>query len=308
MKEYIPLNKLLTSPGARRTMAASAAALTAGVALATLGTTGAHAAADGRHRADYVALGDSYASAPLVPTQVDTTCLRSDQNYPSLVARASNSALTDVSCAGATTADMAAAEGSTPAQFDVLDRGTDLVTVTVGGNDIGFSTVLGTCAKVSATDPTGAPCRTHFTSTGTDAVTEAVRRTAPKIAQVLNGIHRRSPHARVLVVGYPDLFPEDGVGCTSAKVPLAAGDFSYLRDKEKELNAMLARQARRAGAAYVDTYTPTIGHDLCRPADQRWIETFAPDSPAAPAHPNAAGESAMARAVTSAVSHHSWQQ
>ncbi|MGW3850025.1 GDSL-type esterase/lipase family protein [Streptomyces fagopyri] len=149
---------------------------------------------------------------------------------------------------------------------------------------------------------------THFTSAGTDTVTDSIARTAPKIAQVLRGIHRRAPHARVVVVGYPDLFPEDGVGCTGAKVPLAAGDFSYPRDEEKERSGMLARQARRGGAEYVDTYAPTVGHDRCRPAADRWIETFAPESPAAPAHPDAKGESAMAGAVERGLSRHTWHR
>ncbi|NEA41427.1 SGNH/GDSL hydrolase family protein [Streptomyces sp. SID11385] len=254
--------------------------------------TGAHA-----HRVDYVALGDSYASAPGVPDQVDATCLRSSANYPSLVARATGAHLTDVTCSGATTADMAGPQGTVAPQLDALDRGTDLVTLTIGGNDIGFTTVLGTCAKLSASDPAGAPCADYLTSTGTDQVTEAIDASAPKVADVLRRVHRRAPHADVVVVGYPDLFPEDGVACTSATVPLGAGDFPYLRDKEKELNAMLAREARRGGARYVNTYAPTVGHDLCRPAGARWIETFAPQPPAAPLHPNAAGESAMAGAV-----------
>ncbi|MGI5513784.1 GDSL-type esterase/lipase family protein [Streptomyces sp. CA-106131] len=130
---------------------------------------------------------------------------------------------------------------------------------------------------------------------------EKIGQIAPKISDVIAGIHQRSPHARVMVVGYPDLFPEDGVGCTSASVPFAAGDFAYLRDTEKELNAMLAGQAALADAQYVDTYTPTIGHDVCRPTGERWIETLAPATPAAPMHPNAEGEQAMATAVEQAV-------
>ncbi|MFH8224587.1 SGNH/GDSL hydrolase family protein [Streptomyces sp. NPDC018057] len=305
------MRRLLTVPTARRSLTAAAALLAGVSALALAGTSSASAADarhDGRHRVDYVAFGDSYASAPLVPTQVDSTCLRSNQNYASLVARSSRAALTDVTCSGATTANMAAPQGSVPAQFDALNRGTDLVTVTIGGNDIGFSTVLGTCAKLSASDPAGAPCRSYLTGQGSDQVSDAVARTAPKIADVLRGIHRRAPHARVVVVGYPDLFPDDGVGCTSAKVPLAAGDFSYLRDKEKELNGMLARQARRGGAEYVNTYAPTVGRDLCRPVERRWIETFAPETPAAPVHPNASGERAMAGAVQQVLTRHWWHR
>ncbi|MEU1268542.1 SGNH/GDSL hydrolase family protein [Streptomyces sp. NPDC005799] len=283
--------------------------LSAGAVLAPTGTAAASTATESRGGTDYVALGDSYASAPLVPTQVDAACLRSSQNYPSLVAGSRGAKLTDVSCSGATTADMTSTQtDGVPAQLDALDRGTDLVTVTIGGNDIGFSTVLGTCAQLTATAPVGTPCQTHYTGTGSDLVSDAIDRSAPKVAQVLRDIHRRAPHAQVVVVGYPDLFPDDGVGCTSKTVPLAMGDFAWVRDKEKELNAMLARQARKHGARYVNTYTPTIGHDLCKPTGERWIESFAPETPAAPVHPNATGESAMAIAVESTLARHTWHR
>ncbi|SEG92133.1 GDSL-like Lipase/Acylhydrolase family protein [Actinacidiphila yanglinensis] len=282
-----------------------AALLCAGAVLAPAGTAAASTGTGSRHAVDYVALGDSYASAPVVPTQIDATCLRSSQNYPSLVAQERSAALTDVSCSGATTADMTASqEDGVAPQLAALDRRTDLVTVTIGGNDIGFSTVLGTCAQLTSTDAAGAPCEAHFAGGGTDRISAAIDQTASKVAGVLRDVHRRAPHARVVVVGYPDLFPDDGVGCTSASVPLAAGDFAWLRDKEKELNAMLAGQARHGRARYADTYTPTVGHDLCRPTGERWIETFAPQTPAAPVHPNAAGERAMATAVEKAVGRH----
>ncbi|MFE6104356.1 SGNH/GDSL hydrolase family protein [Streptomyces laurentii] len=287
----------------KRALAAGAALLSGIAVLATAQPAMAGTATHRPHRTDYVALGDSYASAPLVPDQVDAFCLRSSNNYPSWVARPSAARLTDVTCSGATTTAMTAPQGTAAPQLDAVNRRTDLVTLTIGGNDIGFSTVLGTCARLSASDPAGAPCRAHLTGSGTDQVTESIAATAPKVAEVIRGIHRRAPHAKIVVVGYPDLFPEDGVGCTSPSVPLAAGDFAYLRDKEKELNSMLARQARRGGARYVDTYTPTIGHDLCAPAGERWIEPFVPQGPAAPLHPNAQGERAMAAAVQRALPH-----
>lgn len=294
----------LPTSGAKRALAMGAALISGVAALATAHPATASTTAHHPHRVDYVALGDSYASAPLVPDQVDADCQRSSNNYPSLVARSSAATtLTDVTCSGATTADMTTPQGTAAPQLDAVNRHTDLVTLTIGGNDIGFTTVMGTCAKLSATDPAGAPCRDHLTGSGTDQVTESIAATAPKVAAVIRGIHHRAPHARVVLVGYPDIFPEDGVGCTSASVPLAAGDFAYLRDKEKELNSMLARQARLGGAKYVNTYAPTVGHDLCAPVGERWIETFAPQSPAAPLHPNAWGESAMAAAVKPALAH-----
>lgn len=286
-------------------MAIGAALLSGAAALAAAHPASANPAGHHPRHVDYVALGDSYASAPLVPDQVDANCLRSGNNYPSLVARSfAGTTLTDVSCSGATTTEMTGAQGTAAPQLDAVNRRTDLVTLTIGGNDIGFSTTLGTCAKLSATDPAGSPCRDHLTASGSDQVTESIAATAPKVAEVIRGIHRRAPHAKVVVVGYPDLFPEDGVGCTSATVPLAAGDFSYLRDKEKELNSMIARQARLGGATYVNTYAATVGHDLCAPAGERWIEGFVPQSPAAPLHPNALGEQAMATAVERTLAHH----
>ncbi|WP_237502637.1 SGNH/GDSL hydrolase family protein [Streptomyces sp. SID8374] len=249
----------------------------------------------------YVALGDSYASAPGVPEQIDAACARSNSNYPHLVAAKKGARLTDVTCSGATTADLSLAKGTTPAQYDALSRATALVTVTVGGNDIGFSSVLGRCAALGADAPAAAPCRDQLTEGGTDQVEQSIAATGPKVSRVLAEIHRRSPRAKVLLVGYPSLFPDDGVGCTSPAVPFAMGDFPYLRDKTKSLNSMLAHRARLGGATYVDTYRPTVGHDMCRPAGERWIETLAPATPAAPAHPNAQGEQAMAAAVNRAL-------
>ncbi|MGW0568221.1 SGNH/GDSL hydrolase family protein [Streptomyces tauricus] len=247
---------------------------------------------------DYVALGDSYTSGPLIPKQVDANCARSDRNYPSLVAADRKvSTFKDVSCGGATTEHMWKAQGTNPPQLNALQRGTDLVTVQIGGNDMGFGSIIATCAQLSAQDLKGDPCRRHFrTPSGADQLTLNILDTAPKIAAVLRAVHARAPHARVLVVGYPDLLPEDGSGCYPS-VPFAAKDFPYLRDTGKRLNLMMRVVAKLNHAEYVDTYGPTIGHDMCKAPAVRWIEPLQPASPAAPAHPNAKGEAAMAGAV-----------
>ncbi|HEY3478474.1 MAG TPA: SGNH/GDSL hydrolase family protein, partial [Streptomyces sp.] len=232
-----------------------------------------------------------------IPQQVDANCARSDHNYPSIVAAARKAtAFKDVSCSGATTDNMWKSQGTNGPQLDALNRDTGLVTVQIGGNDIGFSSIIGTCARLSSQDPTGDPCRRYYASSGIDQLTVAVARTAPKIDAVLRAVHARAPHARVLVVGYPDLLPDDGSGCYPS-VPFAAKDFAYLRDTGKRLNLMLRLVAEWDRAEYVDTYGPTVGHDMCKAPDVRWIEPLQPASPAAPAHPNAKGEEAMARAV-----------
>ncbi len=64
---------------------------------------------------------------------------------------------------------------------------------------------------------------------------------------------------------------------------------------------MLRQRAEAASATYVDTYTPSLGHDACSDPARRWIEPLVPASPAAPMHPNALGEQGMADAVTHAI-------
>ncbi|MFI5992178.1 SGNH/GDSL hydrolase family protein [Streptomyces sp. NPDC051362] len=267
----------------------------------TVGATGTASATAGDHhgtpRSNYVALGDSYTSGPLIPTQVDANCARSDHNYPSITANQRKvTSFTDVSCGGATTAEMWQAQGTNGPQLDAVKRDTDLVTVQIGGNDVGFGSIIGTCAGLSAKDLASNPCQQYYGAAGYDQLTLKILQTAPKVARVLRAVHDKAPHARVVVVGYPDLLPDDGTGCYPT-VPFAAKDFPYLRDTEKHLNIMLRAVALLNRADYVDTYGPTVGHDMCKAPADRWIEPLRPTAPAAPAHPNAKGEEAMAQAL-----------
>lgn len=300
--------RALTEPAARvhlRRAAALGGALALAVAGALTSASAATADSTGGTGGTYVALGDSYTSGPLIPIQSGGLCLRSSENYASLTAADLGYSLVDASCSGATTVNMAqdqtdlGIEINAP-ELDSLTGGTSLVTLGIGGNDIGFLDIIETCAEESLTDPFGDPCTAHYTAGGSDQLLAAIKATGPKVAAVLQQIRQRSPHAAVYVVGYPDILPEDSDGCWPI-VPIAYGDVAYLRQTETELNAMLAGEADANGATYVDTYTPTIGHDVCRPAGVKWIEGLVPTSPAAPFHPNALGEAAMAKALEAAI-------
>ncbi len=255
----------------------------------------------------YVSLGDSYTSGPLIPdlTGSPAGCARSTHNYPSLVAAATGAAaFTDVSCQGADTTDMTHSEsvplGTNPPQDSALSPSTTLVTLQIGGNNINFINIIINCTTLSLTDPFGAPCKKHYTKGGTDQLKEAIDATAPKVAADLQGIHADAPNARVLLVGYPVIMPNSGNGCWP-EVPIAAGDVPYLRGVEQELNAMLATEAAANNATFVDTYTVSIGHDVCKPTGVKWVEGLIPTSPAAPFHPNALGEKSMAQQVLAAL-------
>jgi lysophospholipase L1-like esterase len=174
------------------------------------------------------------------------------------------------------------------------------VTVGIGGNDIGFSSIIRSCAEASLSNPFGSPCKNRYTAGGTDQLQARIVATGPKVAAVLQAVRAAAPSARVLVVGYPAIVPDSGSGCWPA-VPIAFGDVPYLRGVHKSLNGMLAATAAANGASYVDVYTPSIGHDACRNETNRWVEGLIPATAAAPFHPNAAGERAMATTVLAAL-------
>ncbi len=199
-----------------------------------------------------VALGDSYTAGALLP--IDTAakpagCLRSAKAYPALVAHALGAPLTDVSCASAGVKNMTAAQqtylGTNPPQLSALAPDDRLVLLTLSGDDMGFLNVLKECVALSFTRPWGSPCAAHYTKGGTDQLAAAVAAEGPKMSQVLAEIADRAPRARIVVVGYPDMFPQSG-GCWPA-VPITDGDVAYLRGIEVKANAMLAATAQAAG-------------------------------------------------------------
>jgi len=262
----------------------------------------ASAAAAAAAAGPVVALGDSYAAGALLPLNTSSAppgCLRSTRAYPALVARALGAPLTDVACTSAGIKDMTAAQstylGTNPPQLSALAPDDRLVLLTLSGDDMGFLNVLQECVKLSFTLPWGSPCAKHY---GGQLAT-ALGAETPKIAQLLVSIALRAPYARIVVVGYPDLFPQSG-GCWPA-VPITDGDIAYLRAFEVSLNAMLALAARAAGATFVNTYTPTTGHDFCQPESVRDVEGLVPGSLTLPFHPNARGQAAIAATVLAAL-------
>ena len=251
--------------------------------------------------ANYVSLGDSYAAGPLIPNQLPPFgCLKSDHNYAHLAAPSLGLSLRDPSCSGAETEDMTQAQnvepGPNPPQFNSLDSETQVVSLTIGGNDIGFSEVAQSCITLN---PFATPCKDKYNSGGKDQLAERIEATAPLVAAVLQGIHSRAPNARVFAVNYPAIFPETGFGCWP-QMPIGFGDVPYLRATEQRLNAMLASQAGANGATVVDWYKASIGHDACKSQSNRWVEPLIPGELAAPIHPTKAGMQGAATALVAA--------
>ncbi|HEU5332398.1 MAG TPA: SGNH/GDSL hydrolase family protein [Actinocrinis sp.] len=263
----------------------------------------------------YVALGDSYTSGPGIPDQVGqpSGCDRSSRDYPALVAadlRLAASQVRDVSCSGATIADLSTAQptkaGTNPAQITALSDATGLVTLGIGGNDVDFAGVLAHCVERDVipalinTSSGLAPCRSSYTSGGVDQIQQKIQTAADNLATALAQIKQRAPHARIYVIGYPALVPPSGTACAHT-LGITQGDVAFLHDEELRLNSMLKQHAESTGATYVDTYAPSAGHDACSSSAARWIEPLVPASSAVPLHPNARGEQGMADAVLRAI-------
>ncbi|MEN8675168.1 SGNH/GDSL hydrolase family protein [Nocardioides sp.] len=231
---------------------------------------------DGEDEFVYVAMGDSYTAAPLFPLAEQEQingCLRSDQNYPALVASQLDVPLIDVSCSGASTTSMFAAQrfidNERPPQLDSLTSDTDLVTLGIGANDFRyFSKMIFTCLKVAKRDPEGSPCRDkNLTPKGRDRIERHLGEIRRNVSRVVRTIGRKAPNAQILLVGYPQLLPAEGT-CRN-KLPLAVGDYAYTRDLNLRLSNAVRKGGVKAGAEFVDLVEASQGHDIC--SKEPWV-------------------------------------
>jgi lysophospholipase L1-like esterase len=243
----------------------------------------------------YVALGDSYSAASgVVPPDpaAPPECLRSLLNYPHVIAGQTGAQLTDVTCGAAKTSDYFSSQynGVAP-QLDALQKSTQLVTMTIGGNDSNvFIDVIADCGTAGlSTLGQGSPCKDRYGSSFDHTIRTT---TYPSLVKALRAVHARAPRAKVAILGYPWILPPTG-GCFD-KIPVAAGDVPYVRDIQATLNNAISRAAAASATTYVDMSAVSTGHDACEPIGVRWIEPVLQGTNPVILHPNALGEAQMA--------------
>jgi lysophospholipase L1-like esterase len=243
----------------------------------------------------YVALGDSYSAASGV-LPVDLTaplvCLRSTRNYPHVIAAETGARLDDVTCGGADTNDFTAAQyPGVPPQLDAVGADTDLITMTIGGNDSGvFGDAIVACGSAGLlTLGQGSPCKDQNGSRFEDTVRTT---TYPALVAALRATSAKAPQAEIAILGYPWIVPASG-SCF-LKLPIATGDVPYLRSLQASLNDAVRRAAAETGATYVDLSVASEGHDACASPSVRWIEPVLTTTNPVVVHPNALGEANMA--------------
>lgn len=223
---------------------------------------------------EYVALGDSYASGAGAGSYVDGSCRRSSNAYPALQGGDFPS-FKFVACSGATTKSL-------KSQFRALSPNTTFVTITIGGNDLGFVDVLTTCTL------NGDRACTRRVATAVDFIHGQL---PARLDTTYATIKEAAPNARLVVAGYPRLFtPSDGCRTLSAVTRAA------LNDAADRLSGEIAKAAERAGARYVDVREAFADHGVC--AAEPWINALV--NPTADSyHPNKEGQAAYFRTLTS---------
>lgn len=249
-------------------------------------------------RLNYVAMGDSVAAAPRVPQPAPPPgCQKSTNNYPSVLARRIKPAsFTDVTCSGATTADITSrsqptSSGPVPPQIDAVNAGTTLVTITIGGNDVGLASDAAHCQAPSLDSP---PCKDRFVINGVDKVSAAIDAQVPVWGAMIDDVRAKAPTARIVLVGYPNYIRPGG--CFDEQ-PVLPQDADYFQAKMNELDDRQQQVAAEKGISFFDTRPLSAGHDMCAPPNERYVEGFLTANPAAPLHPNGLGSAAIGNAL-----------
>ncbi len=247
-----------------------------------------------RKNAPYVALGSSFAAGIGLGDRASGSpiiCLRSMQGYPRNVARETGLSLTDMSCSGATTKHvLRGGQVFLGAQIDALGPDTQLVTLTIGGNDIGYVGDLTFMALRNRGGFTGflAGLVWHGAKPAKDRNFSQLQR---NLIASLREIRRRAPKARVFVVPYPTILPKSG---TCAKLGIDEQQASVMRSVGLRLTEVTRAAAQKAGATFVDLADASTGHEVC--ASEPWVNGSEPASGAA-FHPTLAGAKGVAKKI-----------
>ncbi len=213
----------------------------------------------------YVAMGSSFAAGPGLGTRNPLSpepCAQSSENYPHLLALKRGWDLTDVTCSGATTRTILEPEqNGLPPQLDAVHLETQLVTITIGGNDVAYigNLMAWSCGNAPERFPqtSGTPCGATPAQVSEDAWIGLEARMRSIVARV----HARAPQARVVFVDYVTVLPDAGA-CPKI-LPLTEEQLRQARETSRRLAALTEKVARDTGARLLKASELTRSHDVC---------------------------------------------
>ncbi|MCB2075329.1 MAG: SGNH/GDSL hydrolase family protein [Novosphingobium sp.] len=254
--------------------------------------------------ARYVAMGSSFASGAglSAKTASSSRCDRSTFNYAHILANSYGLTLDDVSCGGATTANVLGPWAELPPQIDALTPQTALVTLTIGGNDVNYigSLIANSCRADGASADAPNLCELIHASGGANFTlpkpTKATwRQLEMNLTQIVKEIRSRSPRATIVFIDYLTVLPSHGA---CARIPLSKSEASQARAVAKHLAEVTSRVAKNEKAQILGASSLSRDHDACSPAP--WTNAFkstAHNKDYMPYHPNRAGMVAIADAL-----------
>ncbi|MFE9727105.1 SGNH/GDSL hydrolase family protein [Streptomyces sp. NPDC005794] len=253
-------------------LVAFSSSLLLGTVLALTGVSVAQAQ-ESAQSVDYVALGDSYSSGVGAGSYDSASgdCKRSTRAYPVLWKAANSPAsFAFTACSGARTGDV------TAGQLGPLNSATDLVSISIGGNDAGFADVMTTCVLQSE-----ATCLSRIAT-----ARAYVDSTLPgKLDSVYGAISAKAPAAHVVVLGYPRFYKLSG----SCVAGLSEKERSAINGAADYLNAATAKRAADHGFTFGDVASTFTGHEIC--SGSAWLHSVNWLNIGESYHPTAAGQS-----------------
>jgi lysophospholipase L1-like esterase len=246
--------------------------------------------------ARYVAMGSSFAAGPGIPHRVEGSprpAGRSTGNYAHLVARRLGLDLVDVTFSGATTKEFVTGSASRPAQLDAVTEQTRLVTLTGGGNDVGFAPRILLSSLPSPLRELPA-IRRQLTSFADPQLTEErFTQLRENLLQLAAKVRQRAPRSLLLFVEYLSVLPPDASWPTGL---LPADVAEWGRGIARRLSGTTQQAAAEAGAIFVPAGAMSASHHAWS-ADP-WTRRFHLSlHNGAPYHPNAQGMAAVANLV-----------
>jgi lysophospholipase L1-like esterase len=254
-----------------------------------------------------LALGDSYSSgegAGHYEPGTDTssnTCHRSRSAWPTLVAdqRRLKEIRPSLACSGATVTDVLSGRAGgqperTHSQIGRITGEPDLITITIGGNDLGFRKILENCIKVNCV-------KTYHRESG-DILDHMIDDLALRLPAVYRAIQAAALHARIVVVDYPRLFPPSNPNNPTpncaARDRISPTEANYLNDKIKRADIAILDVAKQVGVDAVDVSDAFAGGELSCHGPQ-YVNHVNPQLKVLSGsfHPNADGQERLARVV-----------
>ena len=247
----------------------------------------------------YVAMGSSFAAGPGLGPRAPGSprlCFRGSESYPRRLAGLCGLDLRDVTCSGAI-AQQVLRGGPLfrRPQIEALDVGTDLVTLTAGGNDVGYIGDVSKFSRRADAGPGGAALRALWRGSPRSVDERPFAALGRVLIEILAAIRRRAPRASVVVVTYPAVLPPAG---SCPELGLSEPDATLLRAVAARLAEVTRECALIGGARIVDMALLSLGHDAC--AAEPWVNGR-DRAKGAPFHPTVAGAEATAHAIARAI-------